>query len=89
MSGFAPGAKISRRAAQSGTMARDSKCAAGKVFLLSQQGKATVIKAGADWEILAVNDLEDDTFATPAIFDNKLYLRTRGMLYCFSDKTAP
>jgi outer membrane protein assembly factor BamB len=62
--------------------------AAGKVFLLSQQGKATVIKAGADWEILAVNDLEDDTFATPAIFDNKLYLRTRGMLYCFSDKTG-
>jgi len=63
--------------------------AAGKVFLLSEQGKATVIKAGADWEILAVNDLEDDTFATPAIYDNKLYLRTRGMLYCFSDKTAP
>jgi len=57
--------------------------------LLSEQGKATVIKAGADWEILAVNDLEDDTFATPAIFDNKLYLRTRGMLYCFSDKSAP
>src|SRR5579864_6854600 len=63
--------------------------AAGKVFLLSQQGKATVIKAGADWEILAVNDLDDETFATPAILDNKLYLRTRGMLYCFSDKTAP
>jgi len=62
--------------------------AAGKVFLLSQQGKATVIKAGADWEILAVNDLDDETFATPAILDDKLYLRTRGMLYCFSDMTA-
>jgi outer membrane protein assembly factor BamB len=59
--------------------------AAGKVFLLSQQGKATVIKAGADWEVLAVNDLDDDTFATPAIFDNKLYLRTRGTMYCFSE----
>jgi outer membrane protein assembly factor BamB len=27
--------------------------AAGKVFLLSQQGKATVIRAGADWEFSA------------------------------------
>jgi hypothetical protein len=56
------------------------------VFLLSQQGKATVIEAGADWKILATNDLEEDTFATPAIYDNKLYLRTRGTLYCFEDK---
>jgi len=60
--------------------------AAGKVFLLSQQGKATVVKAGADWEILAVNDLDDDAYATPAIVDEKLYVRTRGTLYCFADK---
>ena len=60
--------------------------AAGMVFLLSQQGKATVVKAGADWEILAVNNLEDDTYATPAIVDNKLYVRTRAMLYCFAEK---
>jgi outer membrane protein assembly factor BamB len=57
--------------------------AAGKVFLISHQGKATVLKAGADWEILAVNDLEEDVVATPAIVDDKLYIRTRGKLYCF------
>jgi outer membrane protein assembly factor BamB len=60
--------------------------AAGKVFFLSQQGKVTVVKAGADWEILAVNDLDDESFATPAIVDDKLFVRTRGTLYCFSDK---
>ena len=60
--------------------------AAGKVFLLSQQGKATVIRAGADWEILASNDLEEDTYATPAIVDDELYIRTRGTLYCFAEK---
>ncbi len=60
--------------------------ACGKVYLLSQQGKATVIKAGPDWEILASNDLQEDTFATPAIFDNKLFLRTSGTLYCFAQK---
>jgi outer membrane protein assembly factor BamB len=60
--------------------------AAGKVFLLSQQGKATVIRAGADWEILASNDLEDETYSTPAIVDGKLYIRTRRALYCFAEK---
>ena len=60
--------------------------AAGKVFLLSQQGKVTVVKAGPDWEILSVNDLDDDSYATPAIVGDKLYIRTRGMLYCFADK---
>ena len=58
----------------------------GKVFLLSQQGKATVIKAGAEWEILNVNDLDEMAYATPAIVDDNLYVRTRGKLYCFADK---
>lgn len=60
--------------------------AAGKVFLLSQQGKAIVLKAGADWDILKVNDLDDDSYATPAIVDDKLYIRTQGTLYLFADK---
>jgi outer membrane protein assembly factor BamB len=62
--------------------------AGGKVLLLSQQGKATVIKAGASWETLAVNDLDDIVYATPGIVDDNLYIRTRSMLYCFADKTA-
>ncbi len=60
--------------------------AANKVYLLSRQGKLTVLKAGADWEILAVNNLDDESFATPAIVDNKIYVRTHGMMYCFADK---
>jgi outer membrane protein assembly factor BamB len=60
--------------------------ALGKIYFISEQGKATVVKAGADWEILAVNDLNEDAYATPAIFDNKLYVRTRQTLFCFSEK---
>ena len=59
---------------------------AGMVFLASQEGKVTVIKAGADWQILAVNNMDDEAYATPAIVDNKLYMRTRGTIYCFGDK---
>ncbi|MEP7363677.1 MAG: PQQ-binding-like beta-propeller repeat protein [Acidobacteriota bacterium] len=56
---------------------------AGKVILVSQSGVATVVKAGADWEIEATNDMDEQVFATPAVIDGRMYLRTRGALYCF------
>ena len=55
----------------------------GKVWLISQDGTASVVSAKGDWEVLAVNSLDDEVFATPAIADGRLYVRTRGMLYCF------
>ena len=30
-----------------------------------EAGKATVVKAGADWEILALNDLEEHSTVSP------------------------
>ncbi|MDQ3169718.1 MAG: PQQ-binding-like beta-propeller repeat protein [Acidobacteriota bacterium] len=55
----------------------------GKVYVASQEGKITVLKAGAEWEVLAVNDLGDDIGATPALAGGRLYVRTRGAVYCF------
>jgi outer membrane protein assembly factor BamB len=55
----------------------------GKVYVLSEAGKLTVLRAGGDWEILAQNDLEDVCFATPAIGDSRVYVRTKGALYAF------
>ena len=57
--------------------------AAGKVYLFSQSGVGTVLKAGAQWEPLAVNDMDEPVFATPAFVDDRMYVRTRGALYCF------
>jgi outer membrane protein assembly factor BamB len=59
---------------------------AGKVYMISQNGKASVLKAGGEWEVLAVNDLDDECYATPALVDNRIYLRTRSTLYCFAEK---
>jgi outer membrane protein assembly factor BamB len=56
----------------------------GKIYVANQEGKVTVIKASPQWEILAVNDLDDEIFATPAIDRGHIYLRTRGTLYCFA-----
>jgi outer membrane protein assembly factor BamB len=58
----------------------------GKVYLLSEGCKLTVLKAIAEWEVLAVNDLEDACYATPAIADSRLYVRTRSFLYCFGQR---
>jgi len=41
------------------------------------------MKAGPDHEILSENALNDECYATPAIADGRLYIRTRGTLYCF------
>lgn len=55
----------------------------GKVFFLGLSGVLTIVKAGKDQEILSVNELDDESYATPAIADGRLYVRTRGTLYCF------
>ena len=58
-----------------------------KVFLASVNGKVTVLKAGREWEVLGVNDLGDDIHATPALAGGRIYVRTRGTLYCFGAKS--
>ncbi len=57
-----------------------------KIYAISEEGKAVVLKPGGEWEILAVNDLDDMCYATPAIADGKMYIRTRSALYCFSKR---
>jgi outer membrane protein assembly factor BamB len=44
-----------------------------KVFLIGQGG----------WQVLKMNELDDECFATPAIADQRIYIRTRSALYCF------
>jgi len=55
----------------------------GKIFLVSASGKVTVLKADPQWEILAMNDLDEEVWATPAIAGSNLYIRTRNALYSF------
>jgi outer membrane protein assembly factor BamB len=54
-----------------------------KVYLIGEGGAVSVLKAAGEWEVLAVNELDDECFATPAIADGRIYIRTRSALYCF------
>jgi len=55
----------------------------GKIYAVNVEGKLTVLKAGAQWEVLATNDMADEVFATPAISGKRIIVRTRGALYSF------
>lgn len=56
-----------------------------KVFFVSERGYVSVVKAAGEWEILKVNPLDEECYATPAIVENKIYVRTRSALYCFGN----
>ncbi len=57
-----------------------------KIFLASTEGKISVLKAGAEWEVLGVNDLGEEVHATPALSGGRIYVRTRSAVYCFAAK---
>ena len=67
-----------------GTYFSSPVAADGKIYVVSEEGKAAVIRAGTQWEVIQVNDLGDGCKATPAIADGKIYLRTDETLYCFA-----
>jgi outer membrane protein assembly factor BamB len=53
----------------------------GKVYIASEHGKVVVLRAAGDWEILAINEFDSDIYATPAISEGKMYIRTGNALY--------
>lgn len=55
----------------------------GKVYLLSQRGEATVLTANGAWREVSATKFDEDAYATPALVDGRVYLRTASALYCF------
>jgi len=58
----------------------------GKIYTSSQTGQVSVLKATADAEPLHTVDFDEKIFASPAIVDGRIYLRTSGHLYCFGNE---
>jgi outer membrane protein assembly factor BamB len=57
--------------------------AGGHVYFASGEGVMTVIRAGDKLDVAARNDFEEPIYATPAIVDAKVYVRTTSHLYAF------
>ncbi len=61
-----------------------SPIAAGDyVYFASSEGVITVVRAGDKLEVISRNDLAEPIFATPAIVEGNLYVRTTGKLHAF------
>lgn len=65
-----------------GTYSASPLLADGKIYAVNEEGATTVLKAGDEFEILAVNRLDDYTLSSPAAAGDRLFIRTAQYLYC-------
>lgn len=56
----------------------------GKVYMISRNGTVSVLTAGAEWDVAHWGELGEEVFATPAIADGHIWVRTATALYDFS-----
>ena len=58
----------------------------GKIYATNEEGTTTVLKAGAQFEVLAENAMGEYTLSSPAISDGQIFLRTEKALYCIGKR---
>jgi outer membrane protein assembly factor BamB len=54
----------------------------GKIYFVDEEGRTTVVRTGRKFEVLAKNQLGEPVFASPAIADDGLFIRSDRHLYC-------
>jgi len=57
----------------------------GCLYVASNRGTVTVIKAGDSFSVLARNQLNERITASPAIVDSLLYIRSAKQLWAFGE----
>lgn len=58
----------------------------GKIYIQDELGSGYVVKPGPKLELLAKNDLGEKSLASPAVWGNKLLIRTQSALWCIGRK---
>lgn len=71
------------RTGGSGTHYASPIIAGDHLFTISGEGQISVVSLGPDPEILKVNEIGEKIYATPAVVDRVLYVRTHDHLYAF------
>ena len=56
--------------------------AEGRIYFQNEDGVGLVIKHGQSFTLLAKNDLEEQTLASYAVTDSKLFIRSKSHLWC-------
>jgi len=58
----------------------------GKIYVTAEDGVTSVVKAGAEFELLAENDLGGYTLSSPAVSEGQIFIRTDTHLYCIGER---
>jgi len=58
----------------------------GKIYAINENGKVPVVKTGRAWELLSVNDLGEECYATPLLAEHQILIRTKLTLWAFAQK---
>ena len=69
-----------------GTYSASPVLADGKIYITSEDGVASVYRAGPKFEVLSVNNMEDYTLSSIAVKEGQLFLRTAGWLWVIGQK---
>jgi hypothetical protein len=57
-----------------------------RLYVTDLTGATHVLAAGAKFEVLARNDLNEATYAAPAVANGEMFIRTYEHLYCIGAK---
>jgi outer membrane protein assembly factor BamB len=60
----------------------------GRLYFTSEQGQVRVVKAGSEFQLLAVNEIGDVCMATPAISCGMLFVRSQHSLFALGQKPS-
>lgn len=69
-----------------GTYSASPVLADGKIYITSEDGVASVFKAGPRFELLAANKMDDYTLSSVAIKEGQIFLRTSSALWAIGKK---
>jgi len=69
-----------------GAFSASPLAADGKIYVVNEEGTTTVLQAGVETQVLAVNSLPETILATPVAAGGALYLRSDKHLYCIADR---
>jgi hypothetical protein len=58
----------------------------GNMFITDDDGKVWIVKANAKFQVIAKNDMKEEIYASPAVSEKQLFLRTASQLYCIGAK---
>lgn len=71
---------------RTGTYSTSPVLADGKIYVTSEDGVTTVIKASGKFEVLAENTIDDYVLSSIAVSDGQIFLRTAKALYCIGQR---